>query len=100
MGFNLANLKPLPNFLVWTAAVMVIVGSYPVAASSYSADDYQAQVRDSDKAISHYARGIALFDQGDRSGAIEFFNQALQLNPDYLSAYFYRGKCCSSVIDS
>ncbi len=37
------------------------------------------------------AKGIAEFQKGDYSHAIESFSRAIQLNTNYLGAYYYRG---------
>jgi len=41
-------------------------------------------------AKTYYVRGLTRFDQGDLSGAVADFNQAIQTQSDYSEAYFYR----------
>lgn len=42
-------------------------------------------------AKTYYVRGLTRFDNGDVSGAIADFSQAIQTQSDYAEAYFYRG---------
>jgi tetratricopeptide (TPR) repeat protein len=47
-----------------------------------------------------YVRGDKKLDKKDYKGAIEDFNQAIQLNPDLANAYFKRGNAKSSLDDN
>jgi Ca-activated chloride channel family protein len=54
-------------------------------SAAYRAGDYQAAIGDfitQDSADSHYNRGNALAKSGDLDGAIEAYNQALELQPE------------------
>ena len=50
----------------------------PVLALAQTAEDY-------------YDRGIAKNELGDHKGAIQDYNKAIELNPNYALAYYKRG---------
>ena len=37
-------------------------------------------------------RGIEAYERGDMAGAINYYDKAMELNPDYADAYYYRGR--------
>ena len=37
-------------------------------------------------------RGIDAYERGDMEGAINYYDKAMELNPDYADAYYYRGR--------
>ena len=43
------------------------------------------------KAIAYYSRGLAYYDKGEYDRAIEDYNKAIELNPEYTYAYNNRG---------
>jgi tetratricopeptide (TPR) repeat protein len=44
-----------------------------------------------DKSEDIGAQGVAAFKQGDLDQAIRYFNQAIQMNSNYVGAYYFRG---------
>ena len=50
-------------------------------------------------AIVHYNKGISLSAKGDLKGAIESYQQAINLNPDFAGAYYNIGNAFYSIDD-
>jgi len=48
-------------------------------------------VNNPNNAQTFYVRGLTRFDQGNFSGAIADFTQAIQSQDNYSEAFFYRG---------
>ena len=50
-------------------------------------------------AIAHYNMGISLSAKGDLKGAIESYQQAINLNPDFAGAYYNIGNAFYGIDD-
>ncbi|KRH97609.1 hypothetical protein ASL19_15280 [Cylindrospermopsis sp. CR12] len=50
-------------------------------------------------ALSYIARGIALYELGDKQGAIVDYNQAIKIDPNYANAYIAKGVARSDLGD-
>jgi tetratricopeptide (TPR) repeat protein len=48
----------------------------------------------------HYARGYQLSESGAYELAVEEFNEALSIDPDFEDAYYMRGMCCVETGDT
>jgi tetratricopeptide (TPR) repeat protein len=93
--------------LIWTAIcrsgqiglsfLLLISGGMLAAAQPTSA---QPQILISQLTVVEYwAQGTVRLNQGDYHGAIAKFNQALQLDPNYASAYLFRGVAKAALGD-
>lgn len=53
----------------------------------------------SDEAMQEFLKGLELFDQGNSQEARSYFDKALELDPDFVSAQWYRSGSASSAKD-
>ncbi len=53
----------------------------------------------SDEAMQEFLKGLELYDQGKPQKARALFDNALELDPDFVSAQMYRSYCASSAKD-
>lgn len=79
--------------------VLIFISVFLVLATSAAIDLVrynQRTTRASALAELHFNHGLAYTDQGDYKSAIEEYTQAIQINPHYVDAYYYRGLAYAS----
>lgn len=54
---------------------------------------------DSGFVLSHFVKGVVLYEQGDYSGAIASLSQAIKLQPDFFDAYLRRAEVYTAIKD-
>lgn len=52
---------------------------------------------DSENKLANYAKGVALYNKKDYQAAIPYFDKAIEIDPDYVDAYFNAGVCYSNI---
>ena len=50
----------------------------------------------SDDALAQFEMGLAIYDQGNNQKAKAYFDKAIELDPDFVSAYMYRAFCANT----
>jgi tetratricopeptide (TPR) repeat protein/V8-like Glu-specific endopeptidase len=86
-GFNAAI--PINTFLSMKS--QTVAAQAPIAQDRTPSEAKPAQVEAPKTAKDFYVQGLSRIDRGDRRGATESFNQALQLDPNDATAHYYKG---------
>ena len=50
----------------------------------------------SEDAMAQFEKGLAIYDQGNNQKAKAYFDKAIELDPDFVSAYMYRAFCANT----
>lgn len=91
----------LVSFVVVVVCILVQFGCSWFSGATNANDQAQQNAAGNTQAITDaniaLAEGTRLFDTGDTDKAIEFFNRAVELNPDLAEAYFKLGVAYSLV---
>jgi len=61
--------------------------------SEYSIEAYNSAIQLCELSpLVHYNRGLAYFRKGDIDGAIANLDKAIEYNPKFMKAYYFRGQ--------
>ncbi|WP_206044149.1 tetratricopeptide repeat protein [Geitlerinema sp. P-1104] len=102
----------MPQFIAITVTLFGVIGLVPemaqasnqvsssVEATWHQSNQIKASVilneleiyaQSGSAAMPHLERGDSLFEQGDLQGALNAYNQAIQVDPDFAESYVARG---------
>ncbi len=86
--------------LLMTAALFIIVACQSPQTAENTYPENEIPVRtDSDEAMLEFLAGLSFLDQGNAQRAKPFFDKALELDPDFVSAQMYRAFSGNSAKD-
>ena len=89
---------PLATFMVATLLVLVACESPKTTEVLYPENEVPIS-SNSDEAIKELVAGLAIYDQGNGQKARPYFEKALEIDPDFVSAQMYRAYTSNSAKD-
>jgi len=90
--------KPIASLIIAILLVFVACQSPQTAKALYSENEIPIS-SNSDEAIKELVTGLAILDQGNEQNARPYFEKALELDPDFVSAQMYRAFTSNSLKD-
>lgn len=89
---------PIATLMIAILLVLVACESTQTTKALYPENEIPIN-SNSDEAINEFVMGLAILDQGNAQNARPFFEKALELDPDFVSAQMYRAFSSNSLKD-
>jgi tetratricopeptide (TPR) repeat protein len=93
------NLKIATLLVVGTMTISTILAPQTAFAVQLNATQSQSRVNVNVDAISQYQQGLNAASTGDLANALDRFNRAISMNPQYFQAYIERGNVKDAIHD-
>ncbi len=101
---NISDGKNTKQLFLIAIPLLILIGAGTVyfqgLANNSSSQEAASTEIEQKSAEDFYKEGREKYDKKDLSGAIEDFNQAIKINPDYVLAYISRGLAQSDLGDN